>query len=179
MSICFLSGLVELLGVSQVPILISALMPPHPSTPHPAFRHSSAGKYSSARWSTLKWWMENVKHCTRLLLSLSYDVDWHHEDLSLWDFVVFSLLLLLSLHFYPPESSEFSLHLCWDLLFEEIVMTNTWKCDSGVSVNVKVWRLRGELYSYLRNKLCSKLDLWIWEGMDEWMMFQTTATWSD
>lgn len=35
MSICFLSGLVELLGISQVPILISALMPPPPPIPPP------------------------------------------------------------------------------------------------------------------------------------------------
>lgn len=35
MSICFQSGLVELLGVSQVPILISALMPPPPPSLHP------------------------------------------------------------------------------------------------------------------------------------------------
>lgn len=109
---------------------------PYPPTPHPAFRHSSAGRYSSARWSTLLsdgWRMSNTA-----LLPLSYDVDWHHEDLSLCDFVIFSLLLLLSLHFYRPESSEFSLRLRG--LFFFFLNCDNWhlrRCGSGGSVNTK------------------------------------------
>lgn len=142
MSICFLSGLVELLGISRVPILISALMPPppHPSTPHHAFRHSSAGRYSSARWSTLKWWMENVKHCTRLLLPLSYDVDWHHEDLSLFEtlsYLPFSSSSP-STSTHPSPRSFLYIYAGTFFLKKKIVTTNTWK-DAAV---VSLWTSR-------------------------------------
>lgn len=102
------SGAAGSFSSSNSHLCSNSAAPPIPPPPHLTFRHSSAGRYSSARWSTLKWWMENVKHCTRLLLPLSYDVDWHHEDLSLFETLSYFPFPSSSLHFYPPESLEFS-----------------------------------------------------------------------
>lgn len=103
MSICFQSSYVALPWASQVlPIFISALMQPLfvlPPLP-PCSQTLICGKiFICTPEHAFKWWMENVKHCIRLLFPFSYDADWHQDDLSLWDFIIFSVLLL-SLHFW-------------------------------------------------------------------------------
>lgn len=183
MSICFLSGLVELLGISQVPILISALMPPpppHPSTPPipppPTSLsdthlqegiHLHAGAHLNDGWR-----MSNT--------ALVFFSPFH---MMLTDTTKISLFETLSYLPFSSSSPSTSTHpsprsflyiyagtffffflKLWRLTLEK--MRQWCLCEhQGVASE------RGTFFSYLRNKLCSKLDLSAWEGMDEWMMF--------
>lgn len=150
--ICLQSSLVALLQLSRVPILSSALMlPPSPL----AFKTLVCRKvFICTPKHIFKWWMENVKHCTHLFLPLSYDVDWHREDLSLTDFVIFSLL---SLRFCRPESSEFSLPLLQASFFK--LTTDTWRCISFFLVSQQHQRIRDWNFTWKINSAQS----WIYE----------------
>lgn len=132
-----------------VPIFIWALMQslstPQPPPP-PRFQTFICRKvFICTLERTFKWWMENVKHCTHLLLlAFSLDVDWHHEDLSLFETVIFSLLLPLHFcgctHADPSPWSFLYVYSTAPLFkFWWLTLEVMWRFLSGVSIKTNVW----------------------------------------